>query len=123
MRLLSTKILAPLFKNNLIDNGFTVIEYPFIKIKPIPIKIISLNKYLIFTSQNAVRIVFNDPKIIEQIAHRVCFCVGEKTKILLEENGLKVIKMSQKSSFLADFISKNHQNSKFSFFCGSKRRS
>ena len=122
MRLLSTKILAPLFKNNLIDNGFTVIEYPFIKIKPIPIKIISLNKYLIFTSQNAVRIVFNDPKIIEQIAHKDCFCVGEKTKFLLEENGLKVIKMSQKSSFLADFISKNYQNSKFSFFCGSKRR-
>ena len=103
MRLLSTKILAPLFKNNLIDNGFTVIEYPFIKIKPIPIKIISLNKYLIFTSQNAVRIVFNDLKINEQIVHKDCFCVGEKTKFLLEENGLKVIKMSQKSSFLADF--------------------
>ena len=30
--------------------------------------------------------------------------------------------MSQKSSFLADFISKNYQNSEFSFFCGSKRR-
>ena len=54
MRLLSTKILAPLFKNDLIDNGFTVIEYPFIKIKPIPIKIISLNKYLIFTMRAKV---------------------------------------------------------------------
>ena len=85
MRLLSTKILAPLFKDNLVDNGFTVIEYPFIKIKPIPVKIISLNKYLIFTSQNAVRIVFNDPKIIEQIAPKDCFCVGEKTKFILEE--------------------------------------
>ena len=123
MRLLSTKIVTPLFKDNLIDNGFTVIEYPFIKIKPIPIKIISLNKYLIFTSQNAVRIVFNDSEIIEQIAHKDCFCVGEKTKFLLEEYGLKVIKMSQKSSFLADFISKNYKKSEFSFFCGSKRRS
>ena len=92
-------------------NQFSLVEKAFIKISFLKNpKIDGIFDRLIFTSQNAVRIIFNDLKINEQIAHKDCFCVGEKTKFLLEENGLKVIKMSQKSSFLADFISKNYKN-------------
>jgi uroporphyrinogen-III synthase len=100
MRLLSTKIVEPLFIDRLVQNGCSVVEYPFIKIESIATEVISLNKYLIFTSQNGVRIAFNDPKIKIKIALKKCFCVGEKTKSLLEENGLKVIKMSQNASNL-----------------------
>ena len=35
MRLLSTKLLSANFKDRLIQQGFSLIEYPFIKIKPL----------------------------------------------------------------------------------------
>src|SRR5690606_23659102 len=50
-----------------------------------------------------------------------CFCVGEKTKSLLEENGQKVQKTTKYASELADFIVKNHKNDTFHFFCGNLR--
>jgi uroporphyrinogen-III synthase len=50
-----------------------------------------------------------------------CFCVGERTKALLEENGLKVIKMTEYASELAEYLVKNYKNDAFHFFCGNIR--
>ena len=122
MRLLTTKKISPHFKDRLIQHGMSLISHPFIQIESLPISISKVQPILIFTSQNAVNIAFESVEIKKQIQGKNCFCVGEKTKSLLEEKGQKVIKMCQNSSDLAQFIAKNHENDSFSFFCGKQRR-
>ena len=121
MRLLSTKILSPQFRDRLIQLGCSVVEFPFIKISPLKFELQKIENALIFTSQNAVKIAFESTNISGQIRNKNCYCVGEKTKSLLEKNDQKVIKMSQNSSDLAQFIAKNRKNESFSFFCGTQR--
>ena len=122
MRLLATKLLSPNFKTRLIQYGMSLVEYPLIQIDPLPQDYLSIQSNLIFTSQNAVKLAFKSSEIREQIQSQNCFCVGEKTKLLLEENGQKVIKMHQNASDLAHFLVKNYKNESFSFFCGKRRR-
>ena len=122
MRILSTKILSVKFKDRLIQHGFSVIEYPFIKINPLAVDSKKVLDYAIFTSQNAVKLALKNAYFKTQLKEKKCFCVGEKTRFLLEENGLKVMKMSSNALVLADFVVKNHKNSSFSFFCGTLRR-
>jgi uroporphyrinogen-III synthase len=122
MRILSTKILSTKFKDRLIQHGFSVIEYPFIKINPLAVDPIKVLDYAIFTSQNAVKLAMENAFFKTQLKEKKCFCVGKKTQLLLEENGLKVIKRSSNALILANFIIKNHENSSFSFFCGTLRR-
>ncbi|MEC8831525.1 MAG: uroporphyrinogen-III synthase, partial [Bacteroidota bacterium] len=50
------------------------------------------------------------------------FCVGEKTKSLLEEKGLKVMEMAKNASELAKNIVEKYQSESFLFICGNKRR-
>lgn len=122
MRLLSTKILSPQFRDRLIQIGCSVVEYPFIKISPLKFELQKIENALIFTSQNAIKQAFKSKNISGQIRNKNCYCVGEKTKSLLEENDQKVIKMSQNASDLAQFIVKKCKNESFSFFCGMQRR-
>ena len=122
MRLLATKKLSISLKEKLIQNEFSLIEHPFIQIKSLPVKIKTTQKNLIFTSQNAIEIAFSNPKISPLLGGKKCFCVGEKSKSILEENGQKVIKHAQNSSELALFLTKNYKNEAFSFFCGKRRR-
>ena len=122
MRLLATKIITHQLKDRLIQNGYSLEEYPFIKTIPIEIKKYKLNKCLIFTSQNAVKYALNNDYLKQQFKDKKCFCVGEKTKSILENNGLKVIKMSDNSAELAFIISEKHKKDNFSFFCGNQRR-
>ena len=90
MRLLSTKIVSSHFKDELIKIGISIIEYPIIKIDPLYIKIGHVRPTLIFTSQNAVKIVFESSEIVKKIKNKNCFCVGQKTKLLLNTITLKI---------------------------------
>ena len=121
MRLLATKLISLAFKERLLQQGFSVIDIPFISINPLPYDWQGQSENLIFTSQNAVRFFLQKHKNDPQIASKKCFCVGEKTKALLEENGQKVTKMTPKSSDLGRFIVKNYKNATFTFFCGTRR--
>ena len=123
MRLLSTKIVSSHFKDELIKIGISIIEYPIIKIDPLYIKIDHVRSILIFTSQNAVKIVFESSEIVKKIKNKKCFCVGQKTKLLLNKKGINVIKMFESAADLARFLVKNHKKDSFSFFCGRQRRS
>ena len=80
MRLLATKKLTRSFKDRLIQHGFSLIEYPFIKINPLAINFHSINNCLLFTSQNAVEIAFSDNQLRPLLSGKKIFCVGEKTK-------------------------------------------
>ena len=122
MRLLATKKLSLSMKDRLVQHGCTVIEHAFIQTKNLPVRINIVHEYLIFTSQNAVNIAFSNTRIRPFLKDKKYFCVGEKTKSIIEENGQKVIKFAQNSADLIDFLSKNYKNEAFTFFCGRRRR-
>ena len=123
-RLLSTKILSQGFKDRLLMHSFSLVEKSFIKISPIQnLKLADSNQAIIFSSQNAVKIAFSNSKIKPLLEGKKYFCVGEKTKCILEENGQKVTKMAQNSAELAHFLEKKYKNEAFSFLCGKRRRS
>lgn len=117
-RLLSTKQLSLTQQQRLLGTGVTFSSWDFIQTKPLPYQANFENKWLIFTSQNAVNAVEKDLKN----KRYDCFCVGEKTKLLLEKNGQKVIKMAKNASILADFLEKRTKNRHFLFLTGTLRR-
>lgn len=63
MRLLVTKKCSPSFKERMVQLGLTLIEYPLIRIEPLPIQIEIVESSLIFTSQNAVKLAFESKEI------------------------------------------------------------
>lgn len=121
MRLLSTKILPPNLKDRLIQNNFSIVENAFISIVPLTVEINTLHKHVLFTSQNAVRLAFENPNLKQLLQGKKTYCVGEKTAALLTENGQKVLQIAQNATALAEFLSKNLKNESFSFICGVTR--
>ena len=101
--------------------NFSVFEEDFIAIQNKNFDIDKTNDYLIFTSQNAVESVLGNKKAAE-IKIKKCFCVGEKTKTLLEENEFEVIVYSEYAAELASTICNQYSKSSFTFFCGNMRR-
>ncbi len=114
--ILSTKRLSPSQKGLLLNAGVSLVEYNAITIEFVPFEVPKIIENAIFTSQNAVNAVMS-----YELGVKSCFCVGEKTKSLLEEKGQKVVKNGEYASKLADFIVKNHKNEHFYFFCGNMR--
>jgi uroporphyrinogen-III synthase len=119
--ILSTKKLSASQKKMFQNNTISVTDYNAIEIKSIDFESPKKVGYGIFTSQNAVKAFFSghnrNTSTIETI-----FCVGEKTKSILEKNEQKVAKMMKNASELADFIKKTHKTDTFYFFCGNLRR-
>ena len=124
MRLMVTKNISLSFKERLLQQGYSVVDIPLIEIKPIAFELKEVDQNVIFTSQNAVRILLQKQQPNQDLLKdKKCFCVGEKVKSLLGKNGQKVVKMAQNASELAHFLVKNHKKDSFSFFCGQQRRS
>lgn len=118
---LSTKILTPAQKELFLNSGLGLVEYDALKIDFLNVEIpLDYHNY-IFTSKNAVAAFLNQVKDVD-LSKFNTFCVGEKTKALLEQNGLKVIEMAENASELGANIIKKHKNEEFLFLCGNKRR-
>ncbi len=100
---------------------FSVFDDDFVSIQNKQFEIDALNEYVIFTSQNAVESVLANSKITE-IKTRKCFCVGEKTKALLEQHDFEVIEYSGYAAELASIIFNRYPKNSFTFFCGNIRR-
>jgi len=115
---LSTKNLKENQKLLLLNAGISLVQYAAIKIDYLPIECLTDIENVIFTSQNAVKAFFEN---VPSRAIDNCFCVGKKTKSMLEENGQNVVKMTEYASELADYLVKNHKNDSFQFFCGNIR--
>ncbi|MDH7447283.1 uroporphyrinogen-III synthase [Aquimarina sp. 2201CG14-23] len=117
--ILSTKKLSVAQKELLLNAGIGVVAYSAIEIEILDISgtYTSPIANAIFTSKNAVKAIQNTDIIID-----VCFCVGENTKKLLEENGQKVVETAKNASDLGKIIAKKHKTEQFSFFCGNIRR-
>lgn len=121
IRIVSTKKLSDRQKQQLLSADFSVFDEDFICIQNKDFEIETINDYLIFTSQNAVESVLRNKKSAE-IKSRKCFCVGEKTKTLLEENEFEVVADSDYAAELASLICNQYSKNSFTFFCGSIRR-
>lgn len=115
--ILSTKKLSVSQKGLLLNAGLGFVEYDAIKIEFLEADIKTEIQNAIFTSKNAVKVVLNSKCKIQN-----CFCVGENTKKLLEENGQNVVETGKNASDLAEIITKKHGNASFLFFCGNLRR-
>ena len=116
LAVLSTKKLLGNQRTLLLNAGISLVEYNAIKIEFVPFEIPLNIENAIFTSQNAVEAIQDSRFKIQN-----CFCIGEKTKSLLEEYGRKVIAMTEYASQLAENLVKNHKNDSFHFFCGNIR--
>jgi len=113
---LSTKKLMPSQRELLINAKISLVHYDAIHINFISFKVPASVENAIITSQNAAKAIHD-----ANISIKNCFCVGKKTKALLEENGLKVVKMTEYASELAPYLVENHKNAYFHFFCGNIR--
>ena len=121
IRIVATKKLSERQKQQLLRADFSVFDEDFISIQSKIFEIENINDYLIFTSQNAVESVLGNKKITE-IKSKRCFCVGEKTKVLLEQNDFDVIADSDYAAELASVICNQYSKNSFTFFCGNIRR-
>jgi uroporphyrinogen-III synthase len=119
--ILSTKILLSDQKQALLDAGFSVTEANFIKTENSDFDLNGIKDNLIFTSQNAVQSVLLHSKS-SGLKTKNVFCVGIKTKALLEENGFNVNVYVDYASDLAEIITLIYFNESFTFFSGNLRK-
>lgn len=119
--ILSTKILSPIQKQELVKAAIQVVEADFIKTENASFELKKIHDNLIFTSQNAVLSILNHPKI-KDLQKKTVFCVGSKTKELLNENGFKVEAHTGYAEDLAEIISLVYSDESFTFFSGNLRR-
>lgn len=121
IRIISTKKLLINQKQFLLNAGFSVIESDFIKTEDLAFSTEILHDSLIFTSQNAVHSVLKhaDLSVLQQ---KDVFCVGLKTKALLEANGFNVIAYTGYAADLAEIITLVYPKKTYTFFSGNLRR-
>lgn len=114
---LSSRKLSTAQAQLLLNAGISYVEYDAIKIEFLSVAIPSEIENAIVTSQNTVKALLE-----KDIKIKNCFCVGEKTKALLEKNGVSVLETTAYGHELAHLIVKKYAYKEFNFFCGNKRR-
>ncbi|WP_276389150.1 uroporphyrinogen-III synthase [Eudoraea chungangensis] len=123
IQILSTRSLSEMYQRRIIDVGAEYQEYDAIEIEYLDFTWNSSFVNLIFTSQNAVEAFLKNPNSKDYQAIRYkCFCVGSKTKVLLERNNFHVVACSDNSKTLAENIVANYFSLSFLYFCGNMRR-
>ena len=120
IRILSTKKLQVNQKQFLLNAGFSVVEADFIEITNTAFTFSNIYDNLIFTSTNAVKAVSSHPDV-QDIRRKPCFCVGEKTAALLDENGFTVLEIASNAAQLAEAIVSGYNSENFTFLSGSQR--
>jgi uroporphyrinogen-III synthase len=125
IRILSTKKLLVNQKQFLLNADISLVEADFISINQKKVNIETINENLIFTSQNSVLSLIENlegTETLELLKQKTVFCVGMKTKGLLEENGFNVIAYTGYAADLAEIITLIYGKEKFTFFSGNLRR-
>jgi uroporphyrinogen-III synthase len=121
IQIVATRKLSENQKSYFLNSNFELIEEDFIRIENLDFELEKIKEYLIVTSQNAVESILLNPKKSELKNHK-CFCVGIKTKALLEQNGFEVLVYSDYAAELASIICNQYQKNTFTFFSGNLRR-
>ncbi|PKP25913.1 MAG: uroporphyrinogen-III synthase [Bacteroidetes bacterium HGW-Bacteroidetes-2] len=114
---LSTKKLLPNQKKTIHDSGIALVEYNAITIAFLnTIKADNPIKNAIITSQNTVKALIKNKIVIQN-----CYCVGKKTKDLLEKNNYQVKEVANYGKELAEIVAQKYKEENFTFFCGNIR--
>lgn len=116
--IVSTKLLPVALRDRIVQNGFGYVEYNAIRITPVAFEMPNPTDYVIFSSQNATKIVLENPHTLEQSK---LLCVGKQSEKLLIEKGIKPLKITQNMAELVSFIEKLPENASFLHFCGNRR--
>ena len=78
-------------------------------------------KHVIFTSQNAVEAIA-DNFMGSELNFEHIYCVGRRTKRLIERNIGKVAHVENSASNLANYLADHIKNEEATYFCGNMRR-
>jgi len=116
--IVSTKLLPVALRDRIVQNGFGYVEYNAIRITPVEFEMPNPTDYVIFSSQNATKIVLENPHTLQQSK---VLCVGKQSEKLLIEKSVKPLKATQNMAELVDFIEKLSENASFLHFCGNRR--
>ncbi|TRX35971.1 uroporphyrinogen-III synthase [Flavobacterium restrictum] len=119
--ILSTKTLSEEQRQAFIDAKIDVLEQDFIEIQNNNFELKSINQNLIFSSQNAILSLMEQPNWAVLKTKNV-FCVGIKSKELLEQNGFTVDVYMDYASELAEIITLIYNKESFTFFSGNLRK-
>jgi uroporphyrinogen-III synthase len=119
--ILSTKTLSGIQRKAVLDANFDLLEQDFIEVTNTPFSLQNIQENLIFSSQNAVL------SLIEQdgwegLRTKTAFCVGIKTKEILEQNGFTVDVYMDYASELAEIITLIYSQNSYTFFSGNLRK-
>lgn len=120
IKILSTKKLLSNQRQFLLNAGFSLVEADFITINFIKVDINATHEWLLFTSQNAVSSILTNEDW-KNLKAKKCFCVGIKTKALLEQNGFVVVQSFDYVEELAAYLITNYSQNTFTFFSGNLR--
>ena len=119
--ILSTKTLSTEQRQFFIEANLDLLEQDFIEIENNNFELINIKDNLIFSSQNAILSLMNQPDW-EKFKTKNVFCVGIKSKELLEQNGFKVDVYMDYASELAEIITLIYNKESFTFFSGNLRK-
>jgi uroporphyrinogen-III synthase len=119
--ILSTKTLSDEQRQAFLDANFDLLEQDFIEIKNNLFELNKINNNLIFSSQNAV-LSLMEQNGWEILKTKSVFCVGIKTKELLEENGFTVDVYMDYASELAEIITLIYNKESYTFLSGNLRK-
>lgn len=114
---LSTKKLTISQRSLLLQADVGLVEYDAIGIELVDFEENDSIKNAIITSQNTI-----NGLVDKRVQIKNCFCVGVKTKAMLEANGYQVKVMSDYGKELAEIIVNKFADTQFTFFCGNLRR-
>jgi len=78
-------------------------------------------KHVIITSQNAVEAI-SDNFMASELNFEHIYCVGRRTKRLIERNIGKVTHVENSASNLANYLAEQIKNEEATYFCGNLRR-
>ncbi len=122
-------MLSPSQKSLALNAGLRLVEYNAITVKLLDFELPKEHyDALIFTSQNGVKAYVEH--LGQLPAHlregwegmKKVFCVGEKTKSLLEEHGFNVISSGRDATALGKNILENYDRLSFLWLTGNQRR-
>ncbi|MBG6109175.1 uroporphyrinogen-III synthase [Flavobacterium sp. CG_23.5] len=119
--ILSTKTLSDEQRQAFLAANFDLLEQDFIEIKNNLFELNTINTNLIFSSQNAV-LSLMEQNGWEALKTKSVFCVGIKTKDLLELNGFKVDVYMDYASELAEIITLIYNKESYTFLSGNLRK-
>ncbi|QTE22769.1 hydroxymethylbilane synthase [Polaribacter cellanae] len=121
-KIYSTKKLSEIQKKTL-PNSIGVEDSDFIKIRfnRIPTKVMKTpHENVVITSQNGVEAILNS-FTKDELNFKNIFCVGRRTKKLIEKRIGKVTKVAKNGLKLAEYISKETDVKEVTYFCSDIR--